>query len=79
VATVQPVARNVPALLMMFFPPNITRHSGQGGVLILFDAPTAKASSGEQLQWLLSCLGPVLLGASFLLQLLAILAQPTKQ
>jgi len=48
-------------------------------LLILFGAPTAKASSAGQLQWFLSCLGPVLLGVSFLLQLLAILAQPTKQ
>ena len=78
-ATVQPVARNVPALLMTFFPPSMTRHSGEGGVLILFGAPTAKASSAGQLQWFLSCLRPVLLGVSFLLQLLAILAQPTKQ
>ena len=69
----------VAALLMTFFPPSITRHSGEGGVLILFGAPTAKASSAGQLQWFLSCLGPVLLGVSFLLQLLAILAQPTKQ
>jgi len=38
---------------MTFFPPGITRHSGEDG--------------------------PALLGASFLLQLLAILAQPTKQ
>jgi hypothetical protein len=69
----------VAALLMTFFPPSIRRHSGEGGVLILFGAPTAKASSAGQLQWFLSCLGPVLLGVSFLLQLLAILAQPTKR
>jgi hypothetical protein len=69
----------VAALLMTFFPPSITRHSGEGGVLILFGVPTAKASSAGQLQWFLSCLGPVLLGVSFLLQLLAILAQPTRQ
>jgi hypothetical protein len=70
----------VAALLMTFFPPSITRHSGEaGGVLILFGAPTAKASSGGQLPRFLSCLGPVMLGVSFLLQLLAILAQPTKQ
>jgi len=42
-------------------------------------ARNAKASSAGQLQWFLSCLGPVLLAVSFLLQLLAILAQPTKQ
>jgi hypothetical protein len=42
-------------------------------------ARNAKASSARQLQWFLSCLGPVLLAVSFLLQLLAILAQPTKQ
>jgi hypothetical protein len=69
----------VAALLMTFFPPGITRHSGDGGVLILFGAPTAKAGSAGQLQWFLSCLGSMLLGVSFLLQLLAILAQPTKQ
>ena len=43
----------VAALLMTFFPPSITRHSGEGG--------------------------RVLLGVLLLLQLLAILAQPTKQ
>ena len=70
----------VAALLMTFLPPSITRNSGDGGgVLILFGAQTTRASSGGQLQWFLSCLGPVLLGVSFLLQLLAILTQPTKQ
>jgi hypothetical protein len=69
----------VAALLMTFFPPSIARRSGEGGVVILFGAPTVKASSAGQLQWFLSYLGPVLLGVSFLLQLLAILAQPTKQ
>lgn len=70
----------VAALLMTFFPPSITRYAGEGGgVHILFGAPAARASSGAQLQWFLSYLGPVLLGGSFLLQLLAILAQPTKQ
>ena len=70
----------VAALLMTFFPPNITRYSSEGGgVLILFGAPTAKGRFWGQLQWFLSCLGPVLLGVSFLLQLLAILAQPTRQ
>jgi hypothetical protein len=65
---------------MTFVPPSIARYSGEGGgVHIVFGAPTASASSGRQLQWFLSCLGPVLLGASFLLQLVAILAQPTKQ
>jgi hypothetical protein len=70
----------VAALLMTFFPPSIARYTKEGGgVLILFGAPTTEGRFWGQLQWFLSHLGPGLLGLSFVLQLLAILAQPSKQ
>ena len=70
----------VAALLMTFVPPSVSHYTKEGGgVISFFNAPTTKGKFWGQLQWFLSSLGPTLLGVSFLLQLLAILAQPAKQ
>ncbi len=61
-------------------PPSITRYSREGaGVFTFTTDPTTKGKFWGQVQSVLSYLGPGLLGVSFLLQLLAILAQPAKQ
>ena len=68
------------ALLMTLFPPSITRYTREGtGFFTITTAPTAKGKVWGQVQCVLSYLGPGLLGLSFGLQLLAILAQPAKQ
>jgi hypothetical protein len=70
----------VAGLLMTLMPPSITRYTTEGGAgLSLSNAPTAEGKFWGQLQWFLSCLGPALLGVSFVLQLLAIREQPAKQ
>ena len=67
------------ALLMTFFPPDITRYTRDGGgVFNIVVAPPAKGKQSGQLQSWLPCFGPGLLGVSFILQLVALLgARPT--